>query len=85
MSKPAAKSRFAELDAFVATSQRPSDCKTCRWLRTAPVEDADFIRTLLNAPVEVKGHKHISQVLAAGGVQISEDAVRNHRSHHLSS
>lgn len=73
-------SRFAELEASVSP-QRPTGCKTCRWLRDAPAEDAEFIRSLLDAPVEVKGHKHISQVLAAGGVRISEDAVRNHRNH----
>lgn len=77
MQKP--ESRFAALEASIAP--HPTGCKMCRWLADAPDEDAEFIRSLLGAPIDVKGHKHISRVLAAGGVQMSDDAVRNHRQH----
>lgn len=73
------ESRFAALEATI--QPRATGCKMCRWLASAPAEDAEFIRSLLDAPMEVKGHKHISNVLAAGGVRISDDAVRNHRQH----
>lgn len=55
----------------------------CAWLEDQPAEDAEYIRSLLEAPVKVKGHMHISRVLADGGVEISEDAVRNHRTKHV--
>lgn len=73
------ESKFAAIEASLQPN--PSACLTCAWLRDAPEEDAEYITALLASPVKVKGHKHISNVLAGDGVNISEDAIRNHRVH----
>ena len=76
-------SRFAAIDAALSETTRRGSCYMCAWLEDQPPEDAEYIRSLLEAPVKAKGHMHISQVLAKGGFEISEDAVRNHRTNHV--
>ena len=76
------ESRFAAFDA--ARSEHKTSCLLCTWLEDAPREDAAYIGALLTAPLKVKGHEHIAKVLADGGVKISADVVRKHRTRHLS-
>jgi hypothetical protein len=66
-------SRFAELDAQLSTAT--IKCKLCRELEQLAEEDAAYIRAMLAAPLAVKGHKHISAVLKAGGVDVSDSTV----------
>jgi hypothetical protein len=57
----------------------------CAWLNTErdkSPEDADYIEGLLRMPVQAKGHKHIAQVLATDGVDITPDQIRRHRERH---
>lgn len=80
MSKP---SRFAEYETAIVKAAAATRCKVCNWLDEAASEDAAFISGLLALPLAEKGHKHISKVLASGGVQISADAIKSHRDSHL--
>lgn len=68
-----ATSKFAGFDAEL--SKPTFRCKLCAAIADMGSEDAAYVRQMLAAPFESKGHKHISTVLERGGVDVSPTTI----------